>query len=327
MRLRHTDELIGLLVVVAIGVLIAAIMQAGVLRDWFKPVSELRLVLPETGVAGLEVGADVEVLGTRAGIIRRIVIDPRQQMYAMAEIDEQAKAFIRRDSTAVIRRRFGLAGAAFVDISRGRGSPMDWSYAVLDATTERAPTDSISALIDEVRAKVFPILDNVGQATKSLSEVMDRINRGEGNVGYLLKDETVAKEIESAVTSAHQSVLGLNDILGQLQQSAKQVNSLTKQAGGPDGLPALLKKTDNVLVSLQATMKDLSKASTRLPAISRNVESSSANLPSLLTQTQLTAQQLEQLLTQLRSLWLLGGGSGEPPAVSNERLPASEVRP
>jgi hypothetical protein len=35
---------------------------------------------------------------------------------------------------------------------------------------------------------------------------------------------------------------------------------------------------------------------------------------------------LEQLLTQLRSLWLLGGG-GEPPAVSNQRLPASEVRP
>jgi len=151
MKLRHTDEWIGLLVIAAIAVLIVAIMQAGLLRDWFKPVSSLRLILPESGVAGLEVGATVEVLGTRAGTIRKIVIDPNQQMYALADIDEQAKPFIRRDSTAVIRRQFGLAGAAFVDISRGTQTEMDWTYAVLNATAERAPTDSISALIDEVR--------------------------------------------------------------------------------------------------------------------------------------------------------------------------------
>lgn len=326
MRVRHTDEWIGLLVVLAVVVLIAAIMQAGVLRDWFKPVSNLRLILPESGVAGLEVGADVEVLGTRAGTIRKIVIDPQQQMYAMAEIDEQAKAFIRRDSTAVIRRRFGLAGAAYVDISRGSQAPMDWSYAVLDTTTERAPTDSISALIDEVRSKVFPILDNVGQATKALAEVMDRVNRGEGNVGHLLKDETLAQQIEATVASAHQSVQGLNDILGQLQQAAKQVNSLTKSAAGSEGVPALLKKTDAVLANLQGAMKDLTQAATRLPAISKNVEGTTANLPTLLTQTQITAQQLDQLLTQLRGLWLLGGG-GNPPAPESQRLPASEVRP
>src|SRR6185369_13061063 len=194
MRLRHSDEWIGLLVIAAFAVLIAAIMQAGLLRDWFKPVSDLRLILPESGVAGLEVGANVEVLGTKAGTIRKIVIDPRQQMYAIAEIDDQAKPFIRRDSAAVIRRQFGLAGAAFVDISRGSGALMDWNFAVLDATAERAPTDSISALIDEVRSKVVPILDNVGQATKSLADVMDRVNKGEGNVGHLLKDETLSQQ-------------------------------------------------------------------------------------------------------------------------------------
>ncbi len=56
--------------------------RQGLLRDWFKPTAELRLILPATGVAGLEVGADVEMLGTKAGIVRRIVLDPDQQMYA-----------------------------------------------------------------------------------------------------------------------------------------------------------------------------------------------------------------------------------------------------
>ena len=38
--------------------------------------------------------------------------------------DEQAKAFVRRDSTAIIRRRFGVAGAAHQN-----GGRLNWRYA------------------------------------------------------------------------------------------------------------------------------------------------------------------------------------------------------
>src|SRR5262245_1079792 len=165
-RVRHTDEWVGALVIAAVALLLVAALQAGVLRDWFKPTAELRLVLPAAGVAGLQAGADGEILGTKAGRVARVVLDPDQQMYAMLEVDEQATAFIRRDSAAVIRRRFGVAGAAFVDISRGAGEEMDWSYAVIEATTERAPTDSVNVMIDEVRQKVFPILDNAGRTDR-----------------------------------------------------------------------------------------------------------------------------------------------------------------
>ena len=53
MRLRHADEWIGLLVVVTVVLFLGIILQAGVLRDWFRPVYTLRIVLPEAGVAGL----------------------------------------------------------------------------------------------------------------------------------------------------------------------------------------------------------------------------------------------------------------------------------
>src|SRR6185295_546259 len=81
-RTRYMDEWVGLLVLVSVAVFFGVALQAGVLRDWFKPVSTLRILLPEAGVAGLSVGADVEVLGTKAGTITRVVIDPSQQMYA-----------------------------------------------------------------------------------------------------------------------------------------------------------------------------------------------------------------------------------------------------
>lgn len=317
-RVRHTNAWVGLLVLAAVAVLIVAILEAGFLRDWFKPTSELRLILPATGVAGLEVGADVEVLGTKAGIVRRIILDPSQQMYALIEIGEQFTAFIRRDSAAIIRRRFGVAGAAFVDISRGTGEEIDWSYAVIEATTERAPTDSINAMIDQVQGKVFPILDNAGRATQALAEIMERINRGEGNIGRVLVDQTLMQQAEATVESANQAVAGLNQLLAKLQQSVGDVNELTGKS-----VPALMKRAGSVMSELQAVLKDLAQASTRMPAISRNVESSTANLPALLTQLQVTTQELDRLVVQLRGWWLLGGG---PPPQAKQFSP-SQVLP
>jgi phospholipid/cholesterol/gamma-HCH transport system substrate-binding protein len=311
-RLRHTDQWVGALVIAAVALLLIAALQAGVLRDWFKPTAELRLVLPSTGVAGLEVGADVEILGTRAGRVNEIVLDPDQQMYAMLEIDEQATAFIRRDSKAVVRRRFGVAGAAFVDISRGTGEEMDWTYAVVEAVTERAPTDSVSALIDEVREKVFPILDNAGRVTQSLAEVAERINRGEGNVGRLLVDDSMMKEAEATVGAARDAVAALNVLMADLQKSAGNLNALTQQVSAPDGVPAILEQTDQNLATLKKILDDVAVATQRTPAIAKNVEGSTANLPALLTQLQVTIKSLDQLVAQLQRSWLLGGGGAQP---------------
>jgi signal transduction histidine kinase len=196
-------------------------------------------------------------------------------------------------------------------------------------------------LIDEVREKVFPVLDNAGRATQAMADIMERINRGEGNAGRLLVDQTLISEIEGTVASAHRSVDGLNEVLALFRNSAVDVNALTKTMGGPEGVPALLKRADTLMASLQRSMQDLEqvsghlptiaenidKGTTNLPKIARNIESSTANLPALLTQAQLTAQQLEELVTQLKSWWLLGGNSGGPPPVQRERLPASDLQP
>ncbi|MFO1158984.1 MAG: hypothetical protein U1E60_09105 [Reyranellaceae bacterium] len=62
------------------------------------------------------------------------------------------RPFIRR-SVVSIRRQFGMAGAAFIDISRGTGPELDWSYAVIAASSDRAPTGTLGQMIDELRAR------------------------------------------------------------------------------------------------------------------------------------------------------------------------------
>jgi phospholipid/cholesterol/gamma-HCH transport system substrate-binding protein len=324
-RIRYTDELVGLIVLLAVFVLVGAIVEAGFLGRWFQPTSTLRILLPERGAGGLVAGADVEVLGTHAGTVRSIVITPDQPMRAVAEIDDQVRAIIPRDSKAVIRRRYGIAGAAFVDILRGTGAPMDWRYAVIEATIERAPTDSVTALIDETREKVFPVLTDAGRVAHSLAAITEKVERGEGDIGHVLTDDTLSRSAESAVASGNDDMKILGRLLTRLEDVSGDIEALVRSTPeSKAGVPALLRQADRILADVHGVTRDLGRATTRAPSIARNVEAATQNLPALLLQTQATAEQLEKLLIQLRGNWLLGGGTVKP---EKRRLAPTQARP
>jgi phospholipid/cholesterol/gamma-HCH transport system substrate-binding protein len=320
------DEIVGAVVLACIGVFIAVLINAGLLKDWFQPSFTLRILLPDNGVSGLAPGAEVQVLGTRAGEVRRIVIDPSQRMHAVARVEDQMRPFIRRDSVVSIRRQFGVAGAAYVDISRGNGAELDWTYAVIAATSERAPTDTLGQMIDELRAKIMPLLDDVQKAVVAFTVVAHRavdpagpleqtlasaasiarkVESGEGFAGRLIANDKMANELEATLTSVHELAL-------QLERTSKDPR-----------IAQILQKTDSVLASLQATTRNIAATT---PRITESVAVTAESLPSTLLQAQIAAHELELLLGQLRHHWLFGGSS-VPSAPSNRRAPALEVRP
>ncbi|HEY7578086.1 MAG TPA: MlaD family protein [Acetobacteraceae bacterium] len=314
--LRNTDEWVGLLVLVAVGLFIAAVLHAGLLSDWFQPTARLRIILPETGSQGLSSGADIQVLGTKVGTIRRVVVDPNQRFYAEAELEQQATAFIRRDSRAVVKKQFGVAGAAYLDISRGKGAPLDWNFAVIDSAAERDPTEDVGGMIDQVKQKVFPILDDAARAMHALADTAQAIPQGHGTVSRLMNDETLANQITQMLANLKTATDQLNGTLTDAQQTITTVN-------GPEGIPALLHRTDTVLASVEKATRDLANATPRLPAMTRALGTSASTLPALMSQTLATADELEKTLHQLRHTWPLSGSATPEP----RRLPPSEVRP
>jgi phospholipid/cholesterol/gamma-HCH transport system substrate-binding protein len=314
--LRNTDEWIGLLVVLGIALFIGAVLHASVLSDWYRPTASLRVILPETGGAGLSAGADIELLGTHVGTVRRIVINPSQRIYAEAELDQQSTGFIRRDSQAVIKKSFGIAGAAFLDISRGTGAPLDWRFAVIDATTERDPAENVGAMIDQVKEKIFPILDDTGRAMKALADTIQNISDGHGNVGRLVKNDELVDQIAAVLVN-------LKTATDQLDAELVDIRGLTATVARPEGVPALLTRMDAALASLQSATHDLAGATPQLPPITRNLASTTANLPALLTQVQQTAADLEKLSGQLRHTWPLSSAA----VPEQRRLAPSEVKP
>jgi phospholipid/cholesterol/gamma-HCH transport system substrate-binding protein len=329
-QLRHTDRMVGALVILAIALFLGAMFQRGVIREWFTRGDTLIVLLPEEGVAGLAVGAEVEVLGIRAGSVRRILVDPERRIRAEVRVEEQAKPFIRADSTAVVRRRFGVAGPAYLDIQRGEGPPLTWDYAVIEATSERAPTETVGALLDELQKRVFPILDELRSGTAAFAQAAQRLERGEGTVGRLLADDTLAREAETTATRAAA-------LLETVQGAARDVQRLAAALSGTSGprgrppppgtLPSLLARADRALASIEQASRDLARATPALPRAARNVEEGTEPLPAVVVQAQETARELELLLTQLRGHWLLGSSTAPEPRRAVPRPAVERVRP
>jgi phospholipid/cholesterol/gamma-HCH transport system substrate-binding protein len=96
-RFRYTNEAVGLFVLAAVLVFASALLYSGQVRKWFRPGETLKVVLPQEGLFGLSQGSTVEILGTAAGEVVDIVIDPNQRMYADVNIDKDMVPFIRSD--------------------------------------------------------------------------------------------------------------------------------------------------------------------------------------------------------------------------------------
>jgi phospholipid/cholesterol/gamma-HCH transport system substrate-binding protein len=346
---RYAHEAVGALVVVTVLLFVMALLQAGHIREWFDPAATIRVILPAEGVFGLTEGAGVEILGTKAGDVRKIVLDPKQNPHAEIAVRNAMMVFVRRDSHAVIRKQFGVAGASYLEITRGSGAPLDPDYAVLTAIAEQAPTDAASELIAEMRTRVVPVIedaqaaiqllttlarsvqgsiDSVQPVLTDLHTITARLERGEGSVGRLLTEDTVARDLETMLAQGRADMQRLGAILAAMEETVRQAPALTATLNKyARDLPLLAKRVDAILGPLQGVLEDLRRATPELPRITKSMAETTQSLPHLVLQTELSLDNLEKLLRQLQSHWLLGGGGSDAAPGSPKRLPALDIRP
>jgi phospholipid/cholesterol/gamma-HCH transport system substrate-binding protein len=346
-HLRYGSRRVGGFILIAFGVFVIAVLQAEVFRDLFKSTLSLRVILPESGLAGLNEGAAVEILGTEAGEVVKIVIDPKESFHAVAEIEEAMQPFVRRDSKVFIRKQFGIAGAAFLEITRGTGEPLDWDYAVLTAESGQAPTESMGEILEDVRARVLPIVDDVhrtiaaagdliaqlqapdGQLQRVLADldtVTTRLAAGEGTAGRLLADDALIRKVETTISSVNEQLGRLDGIVADLQSTSGEVAAMSKTISTQsDKLPEMIGNANAALASFRQVMNEVERTMPEITGVVRETNSASVALPTLLAQTQQTMAELQQLLVQLQGVWLLGGGGDGQP--ERTRLSPLKVRP
>jgi phospholipid/cholesterol/gamma-HCH transport system substrate-binding protein len=197
---------LGAFIVATLAVLAAGVFIIGSQEYLFRSTYQLKAQFDN--VAGLAVGADVQVGGVHSGNVHRITLPhkPGDKVIVVMDLDRSTKEIIKQDSVASIETE-GVLGNQFVAISFGSAGQAE----VRDGETiQSVPPLELGALL----AKTNAILDssqqaivNTTAATAHLNSVSAKIDSGQGTVGALVNDKQLYDNLEQTTTTLHDTML------------------------------------------------------------------------------------------------------------------------
>ena len=191
---------LGAFIVATLAVLAAGVFIIGSKEYLFSSTYQLKTQFDN--VAGLAVGADVQVGGVHSGNVHSILLPhkPGDKIIVVMDLDRSTKEIIKGDSVASIETE-GMLGNQYVAISFGSAGQAE----LKDGET----IGSVPPLeLGELLAKTSAILDSSQQAilnttlaTAHLNSVSAKIDSGQGTVGALVNDKQVYENLEQTTAS------------------------------------------------------------------------------------------------------------------------------
>jgi phospholipid/cholesterol/gamma-HCH transport system substrate-binding protein len=305
-KYRRVNEITGTFVLVIVAVLIAAIMWTGHSQRWFKSRVTLRIVLPETGAAGIQPGSEVYFLGTLVGSVSDVVVDKTGRMEAQADISRDFFRFMRADSSAVVKKKLDLAGDSYFEITRGQGDPLPEKNASIVC---KEFSGTMETAVEEVRSAILPVItkfsagldtwtalgtnlintqDQLEQLTARLNSIVAGVEQGKGTAGKLITDPALADEAQNLLARA-------NDVMSELQ---------------------------GIATNLNVAATNIQNGTARLPEITGSVADATKDLPGLVRQTQISMREVERLAEAMQRIWPVRKHVNH-----TNRRPCSRIRP
>jgi len=192
---------LGMFIVGGLALFVLAIFIIGKQRNMFNPVFQLTATF--RNISGLQVGNNVRFSGINVGTVDniKIVNDTMVRVYMI--IKKEVQPFIKGDCEAGIGSE-GIVGDRLVTISQGsNGAPMVKTGQQL-ASSEPVETDEIISSLKVSAANAEIITDQ-------LAEISIKINNGDGLIGRLIQDSTIADNIDKTIQNLKQSSKGLEE--------------------------------------------------------------------------------------------------------------------
>jgi phospholipid/cholesterol/gamma-HCH transport system substrate-binding protein len=272
------------------------------------------VLLPEEGALGLRPGADVVILGVSAGLVDDISVGDDGRMTARVKIRRDFARFVRVDSTASIKKVFGVAGDSFMEISRGTRAMLPSHHPEIGCLVAEDSLDRMEKMLADLHSELTPVVKKAGDGLdewtqlggdlrkngEQLHELVARLDnlaagveQGKGTAGKLLTDTSMADEAQKLLIRANEA---MSDLQG-------------------------------METNLNVAVKNVQNGTTRLPEITDAMANEAKDLPGLVQQTQISMRELERLIEALQRNWLVRkyvNKTNPPPARPLSEIGVSE---
>lgn len=192
---------LGMFIIGGLAICVLALFIIGKQKNLFDPV--FKITTEFYNVSGLQVGNKVRFSGITVGTVDNISIINDSTVKVDLLVKKSVQKFIKKDSEVAIGSE-GIIGDRLVIITQGG----DESPLVVDGqhllSNEPIETDAIMASLEETSV-------NAAIITEQLAEIMVEINQGSGTLSRLIKDESIAENLNQTIVNLKKSSRGLDE--------------------------------------------------------------------------------------------------------------------
>ena len=277
-RKRVKQEIrVGLFVLVAVALFVVLIFSVGERTRLLAP--KYRLTAYFHTVSGLVPGAPVMLSGVDVGSVEDISLqlDPTgKRVRVSLKIEKAAQDKIRADSVARIET-MGLLGDKYIEITMGSYDKPILQDGKIIRTIE--PLD-YSALL----ARGQSVLFNLDDASRSLAQILGKIDKGQGLAGAVVNERTEFKE---AIDNFAEATKSLNAVLAQVKKGRGTLGMLLYDKKTRQNVGRILSSFEDVATGIRkgtGTLGKLVKDETLYRRLANDLGESASLLRSLLQQ-------------------------------------------
>ena len=260
---------LGIFITVGIAIFVIAIFIIGKQQNLFNPV--FKVTTNFLNVSGVQVGNNVRFSGISVGTVDNIKIINDSTVQVDLLIRKDVQQFIKADSQASIGSE-GIIGDRIVIITQGSdGAPVaeDGQHIL---SKEPLETDDIMKSLQTTAGHAEVI-------TLQLAEIMVDINSGQGMLGRLIQDSTIAENVNLTIENFRKSSEGLDEtievtkenvfaFMESLQKTAAKTEVASNELGeimtkinNGEGAIGLLLKDTVMVNNIDETIVNLKKSS------------------------------------------------------------------
>ena len=207
---------IGLFTFLGLLVLVLAIFFIGNRKNLFS--STFTIYGTFKNVNGLQVGNNVRFAGINVGVVEAINIVTDSAVRVDLTLNDNVKKFIKKDSKISIGSD-GLMGDKLIVIAPG-------GITSTEAVTSGNHLEAVNPVdVDKIIGKMTKVIDNAETLTSGLSQIVAKVNSGQGSIGRLLNSDKLSKDLEGTVRQAKTTMKNVHATTTTLNTDLKAAQS------------------------------------------------------------------------------------------------------
>ncbi|TWU41124.1 MlaD family protein [Novipirellula artificiosorum] len=363
-RLRYTNQIVGAFLLILLLFLIVLSILLLRASDYFVEQDHYWIEIAQEDIDDLHKGADVMILGERAGKVENIrYVDDSDKVRVNLAIDPQKSSEIFSDSIVLLERKYGI-GTPILDIRRAKsangamvpllpGNQLANFRGEADRIDQMAhEVESVSESVRRIQQKLDPTLSGIEQAADRFRGSLD--NSIDPTLSQTMKasdsfyqtneairpealetlqtvrkaTENLESQVESLTTKIELLVENdMRDTLVDVRESTDDISAAASRVN--QSSVTVTESISETLRTLRDAAEEIHQLATETREVVRIVRKEANELPGTTQRVNETVSDTQDLVGEVRSHWLLRRYNTQPtstPQVSPSSLRGGAVR-